>query len=99
MQMKRHKLNDLLLLILPQVFLGGVSVYHSVDFLSFCLYKDNIFVISMRIPIFTKFKYFHVTDFCLPNPVVAQSKAWIYGRSLDGIAGSNPARGMDVCLL
>ena len=31
--------------------------------------------------------------------MAAQSKAWIYGRSLDGIAGSNPARGMDVCLL
>jgi hypothetical protein len=34
----------------------------------------------------------------LPVPVTARSKAWICGRSLAGIAGSNPARGMDVCL-
>jgi len=29
----------------------------------------------------------------------AQSKAWVCGRSLAGIAGSNPAWDMDVCLL
>ena len=28
----------------------------------------------------------------------AQSKAWVYGRSLAGIVGSNPAGGMDVCV-
>jgi hypothetical protein len=32
-------------------------------------------------------------------PVAARSKAWVCGRSLDGIAGSDPAGGMDVCLL
>jgi hypothetical protein len=31
--------------------------------------------------------------------VAARSKAWVCGRSFTGIAGSNPARGMDVCLL
>jgi hypothetical protein len=31
--------------------------------------------------------------------VAARSKAWVYGRSLDGIVGSNPTGGMDVCLL
>jgi hypothetical protein len=35
----------------------------------------------------------------VPIPVSARSKAWVYGRSLTGIAGSNPTRGMDVCLL
>jgi hypothetical protein len=35
----------------------------------------------------------------VPIPVVAPSKASVYGRSLDGISGSNPAGGMDVCLL
>ena len=29
--------------------------------------------------------------------VAARSKAWLWGRSLAGIAGSNPAEGMDVC--
>jgi hypothetical protein len=33
-------------------------------------------------------------------PVAAGSKAWVCGRSLAEIVGSNPARGgMDVCLL
>ena len=32
-------------------------------------------------------------------PVAARSKAWVCYRSLAGIAGSNPAGGMDVCLL
>jgi len=31
--------------------------------------------------------------------VAARTKAWVYGRSIAGIEGSNPARGMDVCLL
>jgi hypothetical protein len=34
-----------------------------------------------------------------PIPVAARSKAWVCGRSLAGIVGSNPAGGMDVCLL
>ena len=34
-----------------------------------------------------------------PIPVAARSKAWVYGRSLAGVVGSNPAGGMDVCLL
>ena len=31
--------------------------------------------------------------------MAARSKAWVCGRSLAGIAGSNPARGMNVCVL
>jgi len=34
-----------------------------------------------------------------PVPVAARSKAWVCGRSLAEIMGSNPAGGMDVCLL
>ena len=30
-------------------------------------------------------------------PVAVRSKVWVYGRSLAGIVGSNPAGGMDVC--
>ena len=29
--------------------------------------------------------------------MAARSKAWVYGRSLAGIAGSNPAGDTDVC--
>jgi len=32
-------------------------------------------------------------------PVAARSKAWNCGRWLAGIAGSNPARGMDILSL
>jgi len=35
----------------------------------------------------------------LPIPVAERSKAWVCGRSLAGIVGSNTAGGMDVCLL
>ena len=34
-----------------------------------------------------------------PIPVAVRSKAWVCGLSLAGIVGSNPAGGMDVCLL
>jgi hypothetical protein len=34
-----------------------------------------------------------------PIPVTARSRAWVCGRSLAGIVGSNPAGGTDVCLL
>jgi hypothetical protein len=30
--------------------------------------------------------------------VAVRSKAWVYGRSLAGIVGLNPAGGTDVCL-
>ena len=34
-----------------------------------------------------------------PIPVAEQSKAWVCGRSPAGIAGSDPAGGMNICLL
>jgi hypothetical protein len=44
----------------------------------------------------------HITRYnivLLPITVAARSKAWVCVRSLAGIAGSNTAGGMDVCLL
>jgi len=35
----------------------------------------------------------------VPALVATLSKAWVYGYLLAGIVGSNPAGGMDVCLL
>jgi hypothetical protein len=35
----------------------------------------------------------------IKSPVPARSEAWVCGRSLAGIVGSNAAGGMDVCLL
>ena len=34
----------------------------------------------------------------MPIPVATRYKAWVYGHSLAGIVGPNPAGGMDVCL-
>ena len=34
-----------------------------------------------------------------PIPVAERSKAWVCSRSPAGIAGSNPAGGMDVCVV
>jgi hypothetical protein len=34
-----------------------------------------------------------------PIPVAARSKAWVCGCLLSGIAGSNPAKGIDAFLL
>jgi hypothetical protein len=38
-------------------------------------------------------------DFKMPIPVTARSKARVCGRFIAGIVGSDPAGGMDVCLL
>jgi hypothetical protein len=35
----------------------------------------------------------------VPIPVAAPSKAWVCVRLVSGVSVSNPARGMDVCLL
>jgi hypothetical protein len=35
----------------------------------------------------------------MPTPVAAPSKAWVCGRSLAGIMGSNPAGGVDARLV
>jgi len=40
-----------------------------------------------------------MSDKLVSISVVARSKAWVCGASLAGIAGSNPAGGMDVSLL
>jgi hypothetical protein len=37
--------------------------------------------------------------FWLPVPLAARSKAWVCVRSPDGIVGSSPTGGMNVCLL
>jgi hypothetical protein len=35
----------------------------------------------------------------MPIPVAVRSKAWVFGRSLAKIVGSNSTGGIDVCLL
>ena len=62
--------------------------------------KLYVFLSSVRPGIRT---YFPSLDICQPiyapkaDSDGARSKAWFCSRSLAGIAGSNPAGGMDVC--
>jgi hypothetical protein len=42
---------------------------------------------------------FKIQNYISSIPVAAQSKAWVCGRSLAGISGSNPTGGMDTCVL
>ena len=44
-------------------------------------------------------KYINLILGVMPIPVAERSKAWVCSRSPNEIAGSNPAGGMDVCLL
>jgi hypothetical protein len=43
--------------------------------------------------------YLTLLTFIAPIQVAVRSKAWVCGRLLTRIVGSNPAEGMDVCLL
>jgi hypothetical protein len=44
---------------------------------------------------------FYVADVPMHQPILVavRSKAWVCGRLLPGIAGSNPTGDMDVCLV
>jgi hypothetical protein len=46
-----------------------------------------------------QYSILHVVTSLKLIPVAARSQTWVCGRSLAGIVGSNPAGGMDVCLL
>jgi hypothetical protein len=64
----------------------------------------HTFIIIINIKKLQKLKYLILTNFGalntkMPVPVAAQSKTWVCGLSLAGIAGSNSTGGMDVCLL
>jgi hypothetical protein len=49
---------------------------------------------------YTVFTEFYLTTILsAPIPVAALSNAWVCSRSLAGIVGSNPAGGIDACLL
>ena len=43
--------------------------------------------------------YYLTFQFEVPIPMAARSKAWVYGRSLAEIVGSNHAKGMGIFLL
>jgi hypothetical protein len=46
-----------------------------------------------------RFLIYHTPFFLPADPLVARSKVWVFGRSLVGLAGSNPAGYMKACLL
>ena len=59
----------------------------------------------LHFPTLQRSRYGHYSADCtvrssnLPIPVAERSKARVHGRSLAEVAGSNPAGGMDVCVV
>jgi hypothetical protein len=69
----------------------------SFDFIT--TWNQGVFLCSPCI-FFVGFRlYFFKHIFTKQIPLATQSKSWVFSRSLAGIAGSNPAEGMDVFLL
>jgi hypothetical protein len=89
----------------------AISFLYSIQRLVFILRTDNVlcavgpkflFIIQEKVSQIAKLTTphnFNPIIIMLPTPVAARSEAWVCGRSLAGIAGSNCAGGMDVCLL
>jgi hypothetical protein len=73
-------------------FKGDDKLVHSVNFSLSALWDFALQLPSKQLFDFVLFNE-------VPIPVAARSKAWVCGRSLAGIAGSNTAGVMDVCLL
>jgi hypothetical protein len=60
-------------------------VRYQVIYIGFVMDRVTVGQVFLRVPRFS-------------IPLAAQSKTWICGHSPVGIAGSNPAAGMDVCV-
>ena len=65
----------------------------------FCTLRNFIFFVQAVNSVMLLFKLFVNFITYAPIPVAARSRAWVCGRSVAGIAGSNPAGGVDVFLL
>ena len=58
-----------------------------------------MYVISVKLYLLSRILEVFRVKAKLLIPVAARPKAWVEGRSLAGIAGSNPAADMDAILL
>jgi hypothetical protein len=65
----------------------------------FCIFHCRSFEHSEEDYLCVRTKFNEMLVKLLPVAVAALFNAWVCGRSLAGIAGSNPSGGMDVCLL
>ena len=95
----RRSLDTAVLLRFCSEGLGSISDFLMRDVLACCRYY--IVVAPFRsVSSFGLLSYSRelvCNLYCLlPIPVAARSKAWVCGRSLTGIVGSNSAGGMDV---
>jgi hypothetical protein len=78
---------------LSLLFLASFRFYVSLDHIyNLPRFLNSVIVAHSSLILITDINVSDVT-------VTARSNAWICGRSLGGVAGSNPAGGMDVCLL
>jgi hypothetical protein len=59
----------------------------------------NLNVVTERVYVFRNTPTARSENFRMLIPLAARSMAWVCGRSLAGIEGSNPARAMEIRLL
>jgi hypothetical protein len=65
----------------------------------FCHESEELLSLSRFATMRTTVAHFIPVNCTWPIPVAARSKAYVCGRALAGIVGSNPTAGMDVCLV
>jgi hypothetical protein len=63
----------------------------------FCIFHCRSFEYAEEVYLFARNKFHGMIVKLLPVSVTATCNAWVCGRSLAGIAGSNPSGGMEVC--
>jgi hypothetical protein len=67
--------------------------------INICLFSSSLFCLLFSLNFLSKILTICIYLFMGPIPVAALSEAGFCGRLLAGIAGSNPAGSMDICLL
>jgi len=94
---------DFVIISLPESFKSNLQC-HAPFFCSlfYCICSFSQAVIALEVfRRHFRFKFYFLGGFFLMSPVsvARQSKAWVCCHSPAGIAGSNPARSMDFCVL
>ena len=65
---------------------------------NFCIFHCRSFEYAEEGYLCVRNKFHGMVVKLLPVSVAATSNAWVCGRLLAGIAGSNPSGSMDICL-
>jgi hypothetical protein len=75
------------------------SLYRKFAFLQYVKLLAGKFMKLIKMLSLSSYGILFKWGFFQPVPVAVRYKAWVCGRSLDGVEGSNPAEVRDICLL